>query len=72
MAALADELDFDAGHHLVRGGEFGYEVFAIEAGRVEVTHDDQCLADLGPGDFFGELAVMGLMRRTRRSSPARQ
>jgi CRP-like cAMP-binding protein len=63
VAALADELEFEAGKHLVREGEFGYEVFAIEEGRVEVTHDGQCLADLGAGDFFGELAVMSLLPR---------
>jgi CRP-like cAMP-binding protein len=63
VAALADELEFEAGQHLVREGEFGYEVFAIEQGRVEVTHGGQCLADLGAGDFFGELAVLSLLPR---------
>lgn len=64
VAVLAEEIDVDSGQHLVREGELGYEVFAIEDGRVEVTHDGRCLADLGPGDFFGELAVMSQLPRS--------
>jgi voltage-gated potassium channel len=63
VAQLADEIAVEAGVRLVREGEYGYEVFAIEDGRVEVTHQGRCLADLGPGDFFGELAVMSLLPR---------
>ena len=29
----------------------------IESGTAEVTHDGTHLADLGPGDFFGEMAL---------------
>ena len=63
VARRADEVDVQPGEHLVREGELGYEVFAIEEGRVEVTHDGRCLAELGPGDFFGEMAVMSTLPR---------
>ncbi len=63
IAQHTDELDFDEGRHLVREGEFPYEFFIIEEGAAEVTHDGEHLADLGPGDFFGELALMGGVRR---------
>ena len=63
IAQRADELDFEEGRHLVREGEFAYEFFVIREGTAEVTHDGKHLADLAPGDFFGEQALMGGVRR---------
>jgi len=63
VAQHADELDFDEGRQLVREGEFPYEFFIVEEGSAEVTHDGEHLADLGPGDFFGEMALVGRARR---------
>jgi CRP-like cAMP-binding protein len=36
----------------------------IETGTAEVTHDGKHLADLGPGDFFGEMALLLNVPRT--------
>ena len=36
----------------------------IETGTVAVTKDGAHIADLGPGDFFGEIAIMEHERRT--------
>jgi CRP-like cAMP-binding protein len=38
---------------------------AIEEGEAEVTRGGEHVADLGPGDFFGE---MGLLERTLRNA----
>jgi CRP/FNR family transcriptional regulator, cyclic AMP receptor protein len=65
LAPRADEVDLKEGKTLVREGEWAYEFFAIEEGTVEVRRGDQLLAELGPGDFFGE---MGLMADTRRNA----
>jgi CRP/FNR family cyclic AMP-dependent transcriptional regulator len=65
LAPRADEIDLEEGRMLVREGEWAYEFFAIEDGTVEVRRGDQLLAELGPGDFFGE---MGLMADTRRNA----
>ena len=46
------------GKHLVCEGETPSEFFAIEEGEVEVRRDDEVLARLGPGDFFGETALI--------------
>jgi len=43
----------------VSEGRFGYEFFVIENGTAEVVRGDQHIADLGPGDFFGEMALLG-------------
>src|SRR4051812_27022540 len=59
VARQADEIDVEAGKRLVSEGRFGYEFFVIEDGTCEVVRGDEHLADLGPGDFFGEMAILG-------------
>jgi CRP-like cAMP-binding protein len=65
LAPRADEIDLPEGRALVREGEWSYEFFAIMDGTVEVRRGEQLLAELGPGDFVGE---MGLMEDTRRNA----
>jgi len=59
VASSAAEIDVEAGNRLVSEGRFGYEFFVIENGRAEVVRGDTHVADLGPGDFFGEMALLG-------------
>ena len=59
VANRADEIDVEAGKRLVSEGHFGYEFFVIENGTAQVVRGDEHLADLGPGDFFGEMALLG-------------
>jgi len=63
LAPRADEVELDEGRVIVREGEWPYEFFAIEEGTAEVRRGDQLLAELGPGDFFGEMALVGDTRR---------
>ena len=65
LAPRTDEVDLDQGRVIVREGEWPYEFFSIEQGTVEVRRGEQLLAELGPGDFFGE---MGLVSDTRRNA----
>jgi cAMP-dependent protein kinase regulator len=58
LAPRADEVDLEEGRTMVREGEWPYEFFAIEQGTAEVRRGDQLLAELGPGDFFGEAGVL--------------
>jgi CRP/FNR family transcriptional regulator, cyclic AMP receptor protein len=64
VAKLADEVDVAAGQHLVDEGRFAHEFFVIEDGEAEVQHGGQSVATLGPGDFFGEVALIRTDRRT--------
>ena len=59
VAKQADEIDVEAGKRLVSAGRFGYEFFVIENGTAEVVRGEEHIADLGPGDFFGEMAILG-------------
>ena len=65
IATFAQEVTVDQGRELVREGDFSYEFMAIEEGEAEVTREGQHLADLGRGDFFGE---MGLLEKTLRNA----
>jgi len=64
IARRADEVDVPAGYHLLDEGRFPHEFFIVENGTVEVTKDGAHLTDLGPGDFFGEIAILEHERRT--------
>ena len=46
------------GEIIIREGEVGEELFLISEGEVEVDREGREVARLGPGDFFGELALM--------------
>jgi CRP/FNR family cyclic AMP-dependent transcriptional regulator len=63
VAKQGDEVEVELGRHLVREGEFAYEFFAIEEGTAEVRRGEQLLAELGPGDFFGEMGLIGNVTR---------
>ena len=58
IAPFADEVQVDSGTTLVREGDFSYDFFAIEEGEAEVTRSGEHVADLGPGDFFGEIGLL--------------
>jgi len=63
IAAAASEVEAGEGQALATQGDFGHALFVIESGTVEVSVDGETLATLGPGDVFGELAVMAAGRR---------
>jgi CRP-like cAMP-binding protein len=58
VAPFANEVVVHPGHVLVKQGSFSYEFFVIEDGEAEVRRDGQHLADLGAGDFFGEVGLL--------------
>ncbi|MBS1986094.1 MAG: Crp/Fnr family transcriptional regulator [Bdellovibrionales bacterium] len=62
---------FPAESPLAREGEPGSTMFIIASGKVVVTKDtpagEKVLATLGEGDFFGEMAIMGMQDRRAAS-----
>lgn len=65
IAPFANEVSVEQGKVLVREGDFSYEFMAIEEGAAEVTRGGEHVADMGPGDFFGEV---GLLEKTLRNA----
>jgi CRP/FNR family transcriptional regulator, cyclic AMP receptor protein len=66
LAAVSDtaqEVDFPAGHVIARQGEIGTGFFIVVDGRVKVVRDAHTIAEMGPGEFFGELSVLDGMPR---------
>lgn len=72
ILTCATEFEAAAGHVLVQPGQPGSGLFVIEEGSVIVELPGK-QAELGPGDFFGELALLrgdaGHMARVHASSP---
>ena len=61
LARIADraiEVDFPADRTIVRQGEVGTGFFLVVSGRARVVRDGATIAELGPGDFFGELSLL--------------
>ena len=48
---------------LIEEGRSCYSFFVLRSGGVVVTAGDRTVAELGPGDFFGEMAILGDGRR---------
>jgi CRP-like cAMP-binding protein len=53
-----------AGHQILRQGQSGYAFYLLAHGSVEVAQDGVMIRQLGAGDYFGELAILGGGRRT--------
>lgn len=58
LKTLAVPLRVLAGETIVGQGDFGSTIGVLLDGRASVWLDDELVADLGPGDCFGELAVL--------------
>jgi len=64
IAADLVRIAVKAGTDVVRQGEPGDGYFLIEDGRAEVIHDGAAIAALGPGEGFGEIALLRDVART--------
>jgi CRP-like cAMP-binding protein len=54
----------ERGTRLTTEGASGYTFFVIENGSADVEQDGRVINMLGPGDFFGELAIISGDRRS--------
>jgi CRP-like cAMP-binding protein len=64
LAAVTGELDFDPGQYIVLQGQVGTGLYVITSGAARALRGSDELAEFGPGDFFGELAVIDQMPRS--------
>ena len=64
IAMLADEIDLHEGKEMTREGEPGREFFVLLEGTADVRKKSRKVNALGPGDFFGEIALVSREPRT--------
>jgi CRP/FNR family transcriptional regulator, cyclic AMP receptor protein len=64
LAKVTEDLEVEQGKVLTRQGQSGSEFFVIVDGEVSVTKDGEEIRTLGPGDFFGEIALLEDRPRT--------
>lgn len=58
IATWAHEVSVSEGAEVVHEGDYSYEFFAIISGTADVLRGGEKVAELGPGDFFGEIGVV--------------
>lgn len=58
VSQAATDLELDAGDVLMREGSMANEMVIVVEGTLEVTRDGEHVADIGPGGFAGEMALL--------------
>ena len=58
VAAIADEIDLPAGKTVVTEDADGREFVVVIEGRASVTRGGEVVAEIGAGEWFGEVALV--------------
>jgi CRP/FNR family transcriptional regulator, cyclic AMP receptor protein len=64
IARASDEIEVKAGRVLVEEGRLGHEFFLILDGKANVRRGNRKVAELTPGQYFGELSLLDKGPRT--------
>lgn len=68
VAGVMKERRFKAGDTLTEQGSSGVGFFVIEDGTADVTVDGEARRTIGPGEYFGEIALLSDSTRTRTAT----
>jgi len=58
LATLADRMRVEAGTVVLREGEDGDAIYVVDSGHLDVMKSGAKIGELGPGDHFGEIALV--------------
>jgi CRP-like cAMP-binding protein len=58
LGRAVTELDLPPGRQLIAEGSRGRDMFVVVSGTLEVTRDGVHVAEIGPGEFVGEMALL--------------
>jgi CRP-like cAMP-binding protein len=58
IAPYVTESSVAPGATIIREGDFAYEFHAIHEGEADVVRGGRPVGSLGPGEYFGEIAVL--------------
>jgi CRP-like cAMP-binding protein len=64
ISPFVKEVSVAEGAELVKEGDYSYEFTVIEEGTADVIRDGEKVAELGAGDYFGEMGVVEREKRT--------
>lgn len=64
IAKVSEQIDVPAGHTIVSQGDVGQEAYVVLSGEAVVRRGTRRLANLGPGDPIGEMALLDRGPRT--------
>jgi CRP/FNR family transcriptional regulator len=64
IASSMRERRFDAGDSVTQEGAGGVGFFVVESGEADVTVGGDARGSVGPGDYFGEIALINESPRT--------
>lgn len=58
IATITKEVEFSKYDRIITEGDEGDSLFIIVEGRVKIIKGKDVIAELGPRDFFGEMAIL--------------
>ena len=61
---LTDEIRVPKGRTVIRQGDLGQEFALIVEGTADIVKDGEVVATIGPGAYFGEVALLDTITRT--------
>jgi CRP-like cAMP-binding protein len=61
---VAELLVYDPGEEVMREGERGDQLFIVMEGTLQIVRGEQILSEVGPGEHFGEMALIRSMPRS--------
>lgn len=64
VAGLGTDIEVEEGRELARQGDSASEAFLVLSGTASCVRDGEEIATFGPGDFFGEMALLVHGHRT--------
>ena len=64
VAGLAAEVSFADGEAITREGDAGDAFYVVTDGHLDISQGDRAIAELGPGEFLGEISLIDGRPRT--------